>query len=336
MSVYPWQFEALAKISDQRDRLPHALLLHGNSGTGKFDFALQLAQSLLCLAPQANGEPCGACSSCTWFAQANHPDFRLLAPEQDDAEDTESSASGSKKTAKKTQISVAQVRELANFLTLSSHQSGGLRIVLIHPAEALNSASANGLLKMLEEPPPGVIFILVTHQLNRLLPTIISRCQKIDMPMPGRAVAIDWLEQRGQVDAERLLDYAGGAPLSVIRNAAQHASVFNTDLLLQGSKLDPFFAASAAISQGMEVAIDSLQKWIYDLLSSHLTGNTRYHQQHAGALQALAKSVDLALLLDFQRKLNEAKRSANHPLNNELQLESLFLTYTQLFMKKAE
>ncbi|MDP2247694.1 MAG: DNA polymerase III subunit delta', partial [Nitrosomonadales bacterium] len=250
-------------------------------------------------------------------------------------EDPESTSS--KKTTKKSQqISVVQVRELANFLTLSSHQSDGLRIVLIHPAEALNAASANSLLKMLEEPPAGVIFLLVTHQLNRLLPTIISRCQKVDMPMPARDIALSWLKEQGQADAERLLDYAGGSPLSVIRNSEQNAAMFNTELLVQGRKLDPFSAASAAAAQGMELAIDGLQKWVYDLLSCLLTGKIRYHNQHAGALQAMAKSVDLGLLLEFQRKLNEAKKSANHPLNNELQLETIFLTYTQLFMKKVD
>jgi DNA polymerase III subunit delta' len=335
MSVYPWQSETLDKLSSHRARLPHALLLHGNSGIGKFDFAMQLAKSLLCLAPSSNGEPCEQCASCGWYEQNNHPDFRLLAPEQEAEVDADSSPA-SKKTTKKSQISIVKVRELAGFLSLSSHQSGGLRVVVIHPAEALNIASANGLLKMLEEPPAGVIFILVTHQISRLLPTIISRCQKIDMPIPAKQVALDWLQEQGQSDAERLLDYAGGAPLNVIRNANPSQALLNTDLFLQGKKLDPFHAASVAVSQGMEVAIDALQKWVYDLLSCHLTNEIRYHNKHASALQALAKSVDLGLLLDFQRKLGEAKKSAHHPLNNELQLETIFLTYTQLFMKKVD
>jgi DNA polymerase-3 subunit delta' len=333
MPVYPWQSAILARISSQRARLPHALLLHGNSGIGKFDFAQSLAQSLLCLSPHADGEPCGACASCSWYAQGNHPDFRLLTPEQDT--DTESEASASKKTTKKSQqISVVQVRELAEFLSLSSHQSSGLRIVLIHPAEALNAASANALLKMLEEPPDGVVFILVSHQLKRLLPTIISRCHKIDMPIPEKSVALAWLQQQGLADAAARLDYAGGAPLSVMRTLEQGVCSFNSELFLQGRKLDPFIAASAAVTQGMELAIDSLQKWAFDLLSCQLAGKVRYHNQHADALQALVKGVDLGLLLEFQRKLNEAKRSAQHPLNNELQLEAIFLNYTQLFMKK--
>jgi DNA polymerase-3 subunit delta' len=332
MPVYPWQSELLKQLSNARSRLAHAILLHGNSGIGKYDFAQQLAQSLLCLQPAPNGESCGVCASCGWYLQNNHPDFRLLSPEQD-AEDTPESGTG-KKGVKKTQISVAQVRQLGSFLELSSHQSDGLRIVLIHPAEALNAASANGLLKMLEEPPAGVILILVSHQINRLLPTIISRCQKIDMPFPDREVALAWLEQQGVKNAVQLLGYVGGAPLNVIRNmdqnAAQHAEFF-----LHGNRLDPFLAASASVTHGMEVTIDAMQKWIHDLLSANLTGTIRYYNQHATALQGMSKSVDLSLLLDFQRQLLDARKSANHPLNNELQLETIFLTYTQLFMKKA-
>jgi DNA polymerase III subunit delta' len=335
MSVYPWQSAILEKLSSHRTRVPHALLLHGNSGIGKFDFALQLAKTLLCLAPSPEGEPCQQCTSCGWYEQHNHPDFRLLTPEQDAEEDAES-LSTLKKTTKKSQISIVQVRELSNFLSLSSHQSGGLRIVVIHPAEALNIISANGLLKMLEEPPAGVIFILVTHQINRLLPTIISRCQKIDMPIPAKSVALAWLQEQGQMEAERLLDYAGGAPLTAIRNSNPGEALLNTELFLQGGELDPFRAATVMVSQGMETAIDALQKWLYDLLSCYLTQEVRYHVKHSSALQALAKGVDLALLLALQHKLNEAKRSVNHPLNNELQLETIFLTYSQLFMKKVD
>ncbi|MDX9950515.1 MAG: DNA polymerase III subunit delta' [Methylophilaceae bacterium] len=333
MAVYPWQSATLARISGQRARLPHALLLHGNSGTGKLDFAHRLAESLLCLAPHADGEPCDSCASCNWFVQGNHPDFRLLAPEQDN--DADADAGSSKKTTRKSQqISVDQVRELADFLTLSSHQSSGLRVVLIHPAEALNPTSANALLKMLEEPPGGVIFILVSHQLKRLLPTILSRCHKIDMPMPEKTVALNWLQGQGIADAAARLDYAGGAPLNVLRMQEQGAGAA-AGLLLQGRKLDPFLAATAAVAAGMELAIDDLQKWTFDLLSCLLTGKVRYYNQHIDALQALVKSVDLSLLLEFQRKLNEAKKSAQHPLNNELQLEAIFLDYTQLFMKKS-
>ncbi|MES2502079.1 MAG: DNA polymerase III subunit delta', partial [Pseudomonadota bacterium] len=132
----------------QRATLPHALLLRGSAGIGKQDFALELARSLLCKAP-IETHACGECTSCLWFKEMHHPDFRLISPE--DAESSEDVPK--KKTAKKSQISVAQIRQLIDYLSLSQHQASGYRVILISPAETLNIASANALLKMLEEPP---------------------------------------------------------------------------------------------------------------------------------------------------------------------------------------
>lgn len=334
MQVYPWQRQLLAGLASRRAQLPHALLLHGPAGAGKFDFARTLANYLLCRTSDDTGMPCGQCASCGWYAQDNHPDFRLLAPEQGD-EAGEGASTAGRAGGRKTQISVDQVRAVSAFLELSSHQSGGLRVVLVHPAEGLGAAAAGALLKMLEEPPADVVFILVTHQLHRLLSTIISRCQQIDMPLPARAEALAWLQAQGCEDAEARLDYAGGAPLSVLRAGTAKADEDHVRLLLQGRALDPFVAAGALLAQGMESAIDCLQKWTYDLLAARLSGDVRYHRHAPDALQALAKSVDLGSLLRFQRQLLDARKAAQHPLRNDLQLEALFLTYTQLFEKSA-
>jgi len=329
MENYPWQTEVWQRLYEARARLPHALLLYGRSGIGKFDFAQHLSKSLLCQTPKPDGQACEICPSCGWFAQSNHPDYRLLTPEPEAADDD---AGPAKKSARKSQISVAQVRELNSFLELTSHRGGGLRIVLIHPAETLNASSANALLKMLEEPPAGIVFILVSHQPQRLLPTITSRCQKIDMPVPETAVALQWLQQKGLKDAAQQLDYAGGSPLSALRDAEGGQSFSNIIMLLShGEKSDPFVTTALCAVQGMEAVTLVLQKWIYDLLVCRLTGQVRYHVQHTGALQALTKSVNLGLLLDFQRKLDEARKSATHPLNSELQMESLLFQYAHIF-----
>ncbi len=333
--IYPWQNEIWGRLTTDRTRLPHALLLRGRSGIGKFDFSLQLAKSLLCHTPQQDRRACGICVSCGWFEQNNHPDYRLLTPEQESANDDE--AASAKKSGKKSQISVEQIRDLNGFLELSSHHGGGLRVALIHPAEALNASSANALLKMLEEPPAGVIFLLVSHQPQRLLPTIISRCQKIDMPVPQTDIALQWLESQGVKSPAEQLAYAGGSPLSVLKDAEEGMLPIDNiaKMLGNGARLDPFVAAPLCLAQGMEAALHMLQKWIYDLLAIRFAGSVHYHARYAGALQALSKSVDLVLLLDFQQKLNEARKSATHPLSNELQMESLMLQYTQLFSTKS-
>lgn len=330
MKKYNWHDELWGRLVQTRSRLPHALLFKGQEGTGKLDFTVALAHALLCQSPLPSGHACGTCASCNWLAQSHHPDFRLLSPEQESDNEEGSTATNSRKSQ---QISVAQVRELSTFLELSSHQSGGYRIVLIHPAEALNPASANALLKILEEPPAGVIFLLVSHQPQRLLPTILSRCHKIDMPVPPQEIALDCLKQQNVKDAEKHLAYAGGSPLLALRQASENTGALEdiAKLLAHGAKLDPFGTATLCARQGMAVAVQALQKWIYDLADMRLTGDIRYHAPYRNALQALAKSVDLSLLFELQRKLDQAKKSASHPLNSELQLENLLLQYTQIF-----
>ena len=328
--LYPWQIDVWHHLMADKNRLPHALLLRGQSGIGKLDFAISLSQALLCEQVDSQSEACGKCPSCGWFEQDNHPDFRLLSPEQTANKEDEDTT---KSTKKKTQIVVDQIRGLSDFLTLSSHKSNGLRIVVIHPAEGLNAAAANSLLKMLEEPPPNVVFILVAHQAQKILPTIMSRCQKIDMPVPSTEVALTWMREEGVDNPEALLDYAGGSPLLAVGETEDGAlaSIEICKLLSLGSKSDVFQLSSVCLPLGMENAVNALQKWCYDLFLCHFTQKVRYHQSYQSAVQKLCMQLKLTALMDFQKILGDAKKSATHPLNNELQLERLFLHYTQIF-----
>lgn len=341
MSIYIWQNDVWQRLMQQRSRMHHALLLQGRAGLGKHAFAMHLAQSLLCQHPDAHGHFCGECTSCNWFAQRTHPDFFVITPESElEAYETEATAEASSKKAKKSQqISVEQIRQLAEKIELSGHVEAGNRVVLIYPAETLNTTSANALLKMLEEPPKNLMFLLVCHQPQRLLPTILSRCQKLEMPSPDTQTALAWLKQSGLNAPEQALHYAGGSPLLALNSTDEQMQLTNQTikLLAQGNKMDVFGLPSVLLAKGiehaMQQAIHLLQKWLYDLALVKLAGEVRYHVTHIGALQALSKQVDLILLMQYQRKLDEAKLSASHPLNNELQLESLLVQYTQLFAK---
>lgn len=329
-TIYPWQSKVWARLNQDGQRLPHAILLHGRAGIGKYDFARSFSQALLCVNRTAGEQACGVCASCNWFNDESHPDFRLLSPEQESEADDESVAT--KKTKKKTQISIAQVRDLNDFLSLSSHRSNGLRIVLIHPAETLNVASANALLKVLEEPAPGVVFILVAHQLQRLLPTIISRCQKINMPIPHEAQALAWLSEQGVQNAKQQLAYLEGSPIKVFAEQVQLNQLSEVWRFLSlGRKLEPHITAPAVIAVSVEGGVIAIQKWLYDIAAVKLGQQTRYHLQHTGALQALADKVNLSRLFEMQKKTNDLRKLAAHPLNHELQMESLLLEYTKIF-----
>ncbi len=133
-----------------------------------------------------------------------------------------------------------------------------------------------------------------------------------------------------------LLQYAGGAPLLALQanyEGGMHTQLFT--LLSSGGDLDASSSAAQFLELGMEQAITSLQKWVYDIVACHFLLPQHYHAQYARALQALAKGVNLKLLLEYQRQLSLAKQTANHPLSQEIQMESLLLHYKKLFVQKT-
>lgn len=329
--IHPWNRDLFQRLSADRERLPHALLLQGPRGVGKFDLAMELARWVLCEQPGEQGA-CGVCGACHWFEQGNHPDFRRVEPLENEAEEGEGAAPA--KAARKggRVIQVAQVREVTDFLGLSSHR-GGWRAAVFHPAELMHTAAANALLKTLEEPPPRVLLILVSHQAGRLLPTVISRCRRIDLAVPSRQQALDWLRPQGLDHAETALDEAGGAPLLAVHYAgadyAERREAF-IDLLANPERLDVCAAAESYKANHAEVW-QWLVRWVHDLNLQRLSGGSRYFPQRAGDLTRLAQRADLARLLALQRLLGGAARSLRHPLNPALLLESWLLSYGQLF-----
>lgn len=196
----PWHADAWARLQARRERdaLPHALLLAGPAGLGKRDFLARFVKGLLCQRP-VEGAPCDTCRSCLLVAAGTHPDVVALG------------LGLRKDGATRTEIVVDQVRDLSQRLAMSS-QFGGWQLATIDPADAMNAAAANALLKTLEEPTPSTILILVADEPARLPATIRSRCQRIDFLVPSREVALAWLRGQGVSDAVPALEAAAGNP----------------------------------------------------------------------------------------------------------------------------
>lgn len=337
--IYPWQNEIWRRLMTTKATLPGALLLHGRDGIGKFHFAYTLAQALLCESPQDSGEPCEHCGSCHWFKIGGHPDFRLLEPEAlnaaaDAMSETAEQESIKKATDKKASqfITVAQIRELADFVNLTTHRNG-MRIILVHPAEAMNVHAANALLKTLEEPPPGTLFILVSHQPQRLLPTVRSRCQKINAPLPGRVEALQWLREQEVTEAEACLAQSGYAPLAAMRLSAEDYQLKRGQILEQlgtPDRFDPLTLAEQGDKMELAWILNWMQQWVYDLASIGMAAQARYQTETSAEMIRLAKTVNLIELFRFQQELLTAQRALHHPLNNRMVLEQLFFSYSQL------
>lgn len=338
--IYPWQEQAWTQLQQMRVRLPHAILFYGPAGIGKADFIEAFAQALLCENVRPDGHACGECASCGWFAQGNHPDYRRVRPEalEDEAPPAEGEEAGDadkkgkSKTASK-DIKIEQVRALADFMNISTHRQG-LRVVVLYPAEALNMPASNALLKTLEEPPPGTVFLLASNGLDRLLPTILSRCRKFALPMPDHAQALAWLEAQGVQDADGWLREQGGAPLAAL-NQAETGSREELDALLQILAQPSVDAALRAADKLSKAPLASLvawqQRWLYDVFSYKLSGTIRYYPRYRQQLANLAGRVHTARLMQAIKATNERRAVADHPLSPKLFVEDMLLDYEKGF-----
>ena len=347
-----WQQEIWKKLMRNRAFRSHALLLKGRKGIGKFTFARLMAKSLLCLNPGAGNAACENCTSCNWFEQQTHPDFRVLLPEalsevlnaQTNSADhsqheTSDQHTAANKTAKKPgqQIGIDQIRGLNELVYLSGHQKG-YKIVLIYPAETMNTAAANALLKKLEEPPESTLFFLVSHQPQRLLPTIRSRCQQIVMPVPDTATASQWLEQQLQQtgcneskNGLMLLALSGFSPLSALSfqdKILQHQKFIEAVSMPQ--RFDPLTMAEMVQNQDLTVTVDWLQKWCYDLVCFHAAGKVRYHAHLETRIQSICRQLNQQACMAYLQFLNARQPLSRHPVNARLFLEEIFINYGKL------
>ena len=310
--MHPWNQPILDSLKATRERLPHALLLHGPRGVGKIELAERVAQLLLCEHADAAARPCDKCDACRWYLAGNHPDFRRVEPEaiakappavEEEGEEGGAAEAPARRTKQPSLfIRIEQIRELADFLNVGSHR-GALRIALVHPAEDLYPNAANALLKSLEEPPPGAVFILVSHRPARLLPTIRSRCVALPVPIPPRDAAIGWLKQQGAQNPDRWLAYAGGAPVQALQYAEEAEG---WDRLLKSP-------APVDDRDNLERLAEVLQKVAYDRAFSAFGRPPKYKTGSKPGNPGKARR-----LVAYARKMGENRLLARHPLQPRL------------------
>jgi len=325
--IFEWQAQPWKAWIQLRERLAHAILIQSGEGLGEFEFAQACAQALLCETPQPDRQACGACHACNWFSQGNHPDFRLVVPESMAPESREEGAEPAKK--KSEQIRIEQARELADFLAVGTHR-GGLRVILVYPAEAMNANTQNALLKNLEEPPPATVFLLVATQAERLLATVRSRCLKLTLPFPPPDPVLRWLKEQGAAHPEAALAAAGGSPLAALRIAATEGDRLRFFERLSNPGFDPIALADSVQGTPLWELVAWLQRWSYDLLLTRLAGRVRYNPNQAAGIAECARRCDAADIAAYLRRLAQARSLARHPLNAKLFIEDLLLQYQRL------
>ncbi|MFC3551244.1 DNA polymerase III subunit delta' [Lysobacter cavernae] len=263
----PWQrriYEQAAAALDA-SRLGHGLLFCGPAQLGKRAVAERLAQRLLCQQRGADGEPCGACRSCHLLAAGTHPDFQVV-----------SFVPNKEGTRLRTEIVIEQVRRLSEQLSLTP-QYGGAQVAILDPADAINHAACNALLKTLEEPVPGRYLWLVSAHPARLSATIRSRCQRLEFRLPPPDEALAWLKTHGHADvvAREALEAARG-----------HPGLAHEWLQGDGLKLRREVATDLAkLGRGEAAVVETAQRWVGD-------DNAALRLRHAADL-ALAEAAGL-------------------------------------------
>lgn len=223
--IIPWlqqNYQTLiARYSEKTP--PHALMIYGKAGIGKVRLTDALIAGILCRTLQGN-MPCGTCQSCRWLATYFHPDLYEIKGEGE--------------------IKVDEIRKIHQFAQLTPET--GKKIVVIKHADRMNLNAANSLLKVLEEPPADLFFILESSAIEKLPITVRSRCQSYFVEAPKRDVALDYLRKMPSNAALSELD------LSFLLSLSFDAPFVAEDYLQSGylEKRGPLLGVINALWQG--------------------------------------------------------------------------------------
>jgi DNA polymerase-3 subunit delta' len=294
------------------DRLPHALLFAGADGVGKRGVALALGAWLLC--EKEGDDACGRCSACRQVAALSHPDFHLVGV-----------------AAGKKEIGVDRARDVKHFTQLRPLR-GALKVAVIDDAHMLTVAAQNALLKTLEEPPGHSLLILIANNPDALLPTVRSRCQRVQFsPLPNDAV-VDILVQSHGMDAAAARQLAALAEGSPGRALALSRGRRGTDTLpqlagIRGARYVELMQLANALSLPEADTAMKLEMLLSQLRDDAVRGLGAAHLASSKATSSTATGAHsvraMVAAADLVHDTREAMRRGNP--NRQLLLEALLL-----------
>ncbi len=337
----PWLLRIWATLAASlaAGRLGHALLFCGPPRLGKRQLAETLAQAVLCDSRAADGRACGRCRQCEAFARryqmdppetrpdgtpahpfghAGHPDARFVG-----------FIANAKGDRMRSEIAVEQVRDLGAWFALTPRQAAA-QVALIDPADALNGASANALLKTLEEPMPGRFLLLVSAEPARLPSTIRSRCQRVELRVPPTDEALAWLLAQGvgRAAAEAALRASDGHPGLALDDIAAGRDALRAEVLSDLAALvrAPARAAGIAARWAESEPVERLRiaaGWVRALGRSGPGGLP----DPALAASGLTAPVDFSKLAEWFDEANRTRGLLDAPLRTDLLLTGLLLRW---------
>ena len=322
MNTLPWQRQQWLQLSRylKQQRIPQALLITGNKGIGKQALAYRFAHTLLCEQPQNDYSACGMCHSCLLLNAQTHPDFMLVQPDEG-----------------KTPIAIDQIRVLISKLSLKP-QFERYRVVILNPADKMNTASANAFLKCLEEPNERTVILLISDRPNKLPATIRSRCQKLTIPLPEHSIALSWLEgQTATENTEVLLGLAQGAPLLALEYEHQQLLNLRNDsfqqwLAIAERQAHPVTVAEQWLKYPETPLLFWLTSWVIDLIRCTYASpsNNLYNLDLQATLQLLATRLDLRGLYQLYDLLLVSRIRLDTQINKQSLFEEILLQWSKL------
>lgn len=314
----PWLNRSRQQLEQLMQATTAPILVHGHQPKGLYQLVNEHLAATLC---EGSKPPCGACPACHMRMANHHPDLRYLMPQAVGLElgfqvEVKSSSKPSQ------DIRIDDVRDLQNFFTLASSR-GASRYVLVYPFDAMNTNTANALLKTLEEPPPGLRFVLVGSRIDQVLPTIRSRCQQVFVPMPASTECIAWLESQGVKQAELALSMAMNDPFEA-QHLAEHAPEqleLRRKLLDWLANPDQHAHMPAGLEKvGLPVLLELAMRLCNDCVQ---VANSLPLQSFPWLAPKLlwAKSIGLKKFSQVYKALQQEVYLAQHPINPRLALE---------------
>lgn len=311
----PWHESARARleVALAGGRLPHGLLLHGPAGVGKEQFAAMLAAGLFCAGTRRGLTPCGTCAECALSKAGSHPDLYWLRRPED-----------------KKSIGVDIVREACEQLAMTSMR-GGHRVAIITPADLMTASAMNALLKTLEEPAPRTLLVLITSRPSRLLATLRSRCQRIEVARPPEGMAAGWLQgQLGCAPPPRLLELAGGSPLKALA-LAPHCAELDSQMsgmleALLGGRAEVTRVSGDMLGEGLPARLDWLEAWLGQAVRARtLPDATRLTVPGGSLLQRSAAEVNITDAFRMLDRVRDSRRLLEGSAAPQLVMEALLI-----------
>lgn len=307
----------LIENSIKKDRLSHAYLFEGERGTKKFEMALYFAMRLLC---KSESKPCGECNNCRRIRNLIHPNVYVIEPHNN-------------------LIKKQQIVDLQREFSKTSIEAGP-KVYIIRDIENINPSAANSLLKFLEEPHPGIYAVLTTANINRILPTIISRSQVVQFRALPREVVFEELHEEGYTKEtssiisnltsstkeafeiasnEFFLDVIAVVKdiFSLVQSKEEPLVIYfneNSSIIYQDKEINDLFLASMII----------YQKDIIDYQMGDM--NNIAFKDEINIISSIARSKDKNRLIDELESMLTLQSHMKSYINQRLAYDNLLLT----------